>query len=141
LVLEYIEGFSLTKFLERNNKKILSESETKELIIPLIEALHYIHYKNICHRDIKLDNILIDANTNKIKLIDFGFSTHSLSKDKIRNLFCGTPYYMPPEIIQKREYIGTSCDIWSFGVLLYFILCGKYPFRGIYIINKKIIFI
>ncbi len=78
------------------------------------------------HRDIKLENILID-NSLKIKLIDFGFSIHSKQKLKI---FCGTPSYMAPEIINKIEYCGKMSDVWSLGILLFVMLIGKYPFQG-----------
>lgn len=79
------------------------------------------------HRDVKLENILFDSNRN-VKLSDFGFSVHS--KDKRLKIFCGTPSYMAPEIVMRREYKGRPVDVWSLGVLLYAMLCGCFPFTA-----------
>ena len=83
---------------------------------------------NICHRDLKLENILIDERNN-VKLIDFGFSICTAPDQKLK-IFCGTPSYMAPEIVQKKDYNGFATDIWSLGVILYVILSGNYPFKG-----------
>ena len=81
------------------------------------------------HRDIKLENVLLnDANT-EIKLIDFGFST-CIPNDRKIKIFCGTPSYMAPEIVSKIEYEGPPADLWALGVLFFALLCGKFPFRG-----------
>ena len=69
-----------------------------------MEGIEYCHNKNIVHRDIKLENIMIDSNLN-IKIIDFGFGL-SVLKDKKLNIFCGTPSYMAPEMIKKIDYYG-----------------------------------
>ena len=79
-------------------------------------------------RDLKLDNILIDED-NTIKIIDFGFSILS-KKDMKLKMFCGTPSYMSPEIINKKEYYGGPSDMWSLGVILYAMLCGSFPFKS-----------
>ena len=81
------------------------------------------------HRDIKLENILLDETKTVAKLIDFGFSTCIPHERKVK-IFCGTPSYMAPEIVGKTEYSGPPADIWALGVLLYALLCGKFPFRG-----------
>lgn len=81
------------------------------------------------HRDIKLENIIIDKK-GIIKLIDFGFCCSSTS-DVLLKVFCGTPSYMSPEIVNKREYLGAPTDVWASGVLLYAMLCGAFPFRGV----------
>ena len=78
-------------------------------------------------RDMKLENILIETKTKKVKIIDFGFCCGS--KDKLK-IFCGTPSYMSPEIVSKREYYGAPSDIWACGVLLYILLCGVFPFKS-----------
>jgi serine/threonine protein kinase len=91
-------------------------------------ALEYLHDKNVTHRDIKLENIIIDKRDH-IKLIDFGFCCHSASDQKLR-VFCGTPSYMCPEIVQRRDYLGPPTDIWATGILFYAMLCGKFPFKG-----------
>ena len=83
---------------------------------------------NICHRDLKLENILIDERNN-VKIIDFGFSVSSAPDQKLK-IFCGTPSYMAPEIVQKKDYNGFATDIWSLGIILYVMLSGNYPFKG-----------
>ena len=94
----------------------------------IVSAIAYCHSKQICHRDIKLENILLDEQGNP-KLIDFGFST-CIPNDKKVKIFCGTPSYMSPEIVQKIEYNGPPADVWALGVLLYALLTGTFPFKG-----------
>ena len=84
---------------------------------------------DIHFRDIKLENILVDRKTGKLKLIDFGFCCCTAPDTKLK-IFCGTPSYMCPEIVQKRDYLGPPTDIWATGFLLYALLCGHFPFKG-----------
>ena len=84
------------------------------------------HSKDIVHRDLKLDNILVD-NSDQVKLIDFGFATKCESKEKL-SFFCGTPHYMDPDLVQKKAYYGHASDVWALGVILFIILSGKMPF-------------
>ena len=100
----------------------------KRLIKQLLECLQYLHEMGITHRDIKLENLLLDEQLN-IKIIDFGFSTCIPNEKKIK-IFCGTPSYMAPEIVNKTEYCGPPADIWALGVLLFTILSGCFPYRG-----------
>ena len=72
---------------------------------------------------------MIDHNHN-IRIIDFGFAI-SFNPEKKLSIFCGTPNYIAPEIIKKNSYYGDRSDCWSLGILLYVILCGKFPFKGI----------
>ena len=90
--------------------------------------MKYLHDIQICHRDLKLENILIDERNN-LKLIDFGFSVCTPHDSKLK-IFCGTPSYMAPEIVLKKEYNGFATDVWSLGVILYLILAGNHPFKG-----------
>jgi serine/threonine protein kinase len=82
------------------------------------------------HRDIKLDNILLEEGTRMVKLIDFGFSVVVNAPNQRLKVFCGTPSYMAPEITKKSDYEGLPVDIWALGVLLYVMLVGQFPFRG-----------
>ena len=95
----------------------------------IAEGIEYLHSQNIAHRDIKLDNILIEDKTNMVKIIDFGFSVMCSSMQKLK-IFCGTPSYMAPEITMKKEYDGKTVDMWALGVLLYVMLTGTFPFKG-----------
>ena len=92
----------------------------------MCEGVKYLHGVGICHRDLKLENILID-DRNNVKIIDFGFSV--CTAEKLR-MFCGTPSYMAPEIIQKKEYQGQKTDIWALGIILFVMLTGNFPFKG-----------
>lgn len=72
---------------------------------------------------------MVDRKTGKLKLIDFGFCCCTAPDTKLK-IFCGTPSYMCPEIVMKKEYVGPPTDIWASGVLIYAILCGHFPFKG-----------
>ena len=132
--MELINGVSLLTYLKSKPNRRLEENESKFIFRQVVEGINHLHKKNIYHRDIKLENLIIDQK-NLIKIIDFGFAVNC-QKTKYLNFFCGTPSYMAPEIVQKKDYLGQSVDIWSIGILLYTILCGVFPFRGmmIYII-------
>jgi serine/threonine protein kinase len=89
--------------------------------------LWYCHRKCVVHRDVKLENILI-GNDLRVKVIDFGFAVvvppqHSL------NIFCGTPSYMAPEIVNKKDY-AFGVDVWALGILVFKTLSGHFPFKG-----------
>ena len=83
---------------------------------------------NIAHRDIKLENIILDDTLNP-KIIDFGFST-CIEKDKKIKIFCGTPSYMAPQVVQRKEYRGEGADVWALGVMLFVCITGIFPFKG-----------
>lgn len=109
------------------SKKRLSESETRRIFLQVLLGIEYMHDIGIIHRDVKLENILFDSNRN-MKLVDFGFSVGCRDANKKLKIFCGTPSYMPPEIVMRKEYLGRPVDIWSLGVLLFACLCGHFPF-------------
>ena len=75
----------------------------------------------------KPENIIYDPESGQIKIIDFGFAV--ISKEKLR-IFCGTPSYMSPEIVGKREYMGSAADVWACGVILFVLLVGQVPFKS-----------
>lgn len=128
LVMENVSGGSLHSYLKEMINKQLDEEEARRIFKQVLIALKYCHGKCIAHRDIKLENVLLDSEKN-VKLIDFGFSTCIPNHKKIR-MFCGTPSYMAPQIVSKVDYAGPPADIWASGVLLYALLNGCFPFRG-----------
>lgn len=129
IVLEFISGYSLSASLKRKPSNRLEEYEACRYFQEILQALEYCHSKGITHRDIKLENILLDVTQKKIKLIDFGFATCFSNQKKVK-IFCGTPSYMAPEIVTHKEYCGPPVDVWAAGVLLYVLLTGTFPFKG-----------
>ena len=128
IIMEYVGGGSLHSYLKSHPNRRLPENEARRIFRQMLSALKYCHSLWITHRDIKLENILLDDNLN-VKIIDFGFSTRIPNDRKVK-LFWGTPSYMAPEIVIKSEYWGPPADIWAFGVLLYALLNGSFPYRG-----------
>ena len=126
--MEYCGKISMREFLKQKRGGRLEEHELKPIFRQIVKAVQYCHQKGIAHRDIKLENILI-MNKKLIKLIDFGFSINIKNKGRL-NLFCGTPSYMPPEIVSKVAYYGKPADIWALGILLFKMLTGNFPFKG-----------
>ena len=125
--MEYVNGGSLHGYLKGKPNRQMAEIEAKYLWQQVVFGIHYLHQRNVTHRDIKLENILLDETRTRVKLIDFGFSTCIPHEKKVK-IFCGTPSYMAPEIVSKIEYAGPPADIWALGVLLYALLCGRFPF-------------
>jgi serine/threonine protein kinase len=128
LVLEFVKGQSLYNYIKTRPAGILEEMEAKRLFRQIASAFEYCHSQSVAHRDIKLDNILLDKKQN-VKIIDFGFSTFNSHDEKSR-IFCGTPSYMAPEIVGRKDYYGVNADVWALGILLYAMVCGKMPFKA-----------
>lgn len=115
---------TLSQFCRKHEKKRLSDDEAYCVFAQVLYAVQYLHLEGIAHRDLKLTNILIDESRT-VKLIDFGFASSAATWTKE---FCGTPSYMSPEIVQKKEYLGAWVDVWALGVILYKLLTGEYAF-------------
>lgn len=128
LVMEFIGGGSLHGYLKASRNRRLEEFDARRIFRQILDGLLYCHARCITHRDIKLENVLLD-DKGAVKLIDFGFST-CIPNDKKIKIFCGTPSYMAPEIVLKTEYCGPPADIWAFGVLLFTCITGQFPYRG-----------
>ncbi|CAM9172771.1 unnamed protein product [Ectocarpus sp. 12 AP-2014] len=128
LVMEYADGGNLCSYVKR--RKRLDEGEARRILRQLLEGVDYMHGLDIVHRDIKLENVLLGGSgRSNAKLVDFGFSANVKNR-RLLHVFCGTPSYMPPEIIKRQEYEGKPVDVWSLGVVLYAMLCGCFPFSG-----------
>ncbi|EIJ88964.1 CAMK/CAMKL/KIN1 protein kinase [Nematocida parisii ERTm1] len=124
LIFNYISGEQLLKKIVKNKK--LSEITAKKYFIQILDAIQYCHNHNIVHRDIKIENILINKDDNAI-LIDFGLSNF-FENEGFLGTFCGSLYFAAPELLSGNLYKGPEVDIWSLGVVLYVMVCGKVPF-------------
>lgn len=104
----------------------LKEKQARKFARQIASALDYCHRNSIVHRDLKIENILISKEGN-IKIIDFGLS-NLFSPKSLLKTFCGSLYFAAPELLQAKAYLGPEVDIWSFGIVLYVLVCGKVPF-------------
>lgn len=125
LVMEFIKGSDLQTFLTKQ-ERILNESVIKNIIKQVAEAIKYLHDNGIVHRDIKPENILIDE-FGKVKICDFGFSEFCIPGEEI-NGSLGTLLYSAPEVLRHEKY-NHKVDVWSLGIILYFLVTGCYPFE------------
>ena len=109
--------------------KYFSENIAARYMFDIVSTIKYLHEAGIVHRDLKPDNILFEdsSETSRLKIIDFGTST-KVAKDQMLKKLIGTPFYLAPEVI-KGNY-NKQCDVWSVGVSMYIMLCGKPPFGG-----------
>lgn len=130
LVCELVNGGSLRQLLRQQKNSCFEESQARPLFTQACDAIQYCHGRNVAHRDIKLENMLLDKSTGSLKLIDFGFAVQLKGKDHKLRFFCGTPSYMAPEMVTSREYLGFQIDVWALGVVLYVMLTGQFPFAG-----------
>jgi len=115
--------------LDRLSSSQIREDLAAKITGQILSGLAHCHAKNIAHRDLKLENIMFynnEANSD-IKIIDFGFARIFDTKKGFDDIL-GTPIYMAPEILGNKSY-GIECDIWSLGVLIYFLLSGEFPFK------------
>lgn len=126
LVMELCAGGDLLNFVRKRKK--CDENLAKVLFKQIIEGIGYIHSKSILHRDIKLDNILLDGKGN-VKIADFGVSK-TVKRGEIMYEQSGTPAYIAPEIIKNEGYRGFKADLWSAGVVLFALLFGTVPFKA-----------
>ncbi|KAE8009041.1 hypothetical protein FH972_005499 [Carpinus fangiana] len=142
-----MEKYELVKDIGSGNfgvARLMRNKETKELVAmkyierghraryffqQLISGVCYCHSMQICHRDLKLENTLLDGSpAPRLKICDFGYSKSSLLHSRPKSTV-GTPAYIAPEVLSRREYDGKLADVWSCGVTLYVMLVGAYPFE------------
>ncbi|XP_023174317.2 mucin-5AC isoform X2 [Drosophila hydei] len=126
LVMEFAAGGELYDYL--SERKVLSEEEARRIFRQVATAVYYCHKHKICHRDLKLENILLDEQGNA-KIADFGLS-NVFDDQRLLGTFCGSPLYASPEIVEGTPYQGPEVDCWSLGVLLYTLVYGSMPFDG-----------
>jgi serine/threonine protein kinase KIN1/2 len=124
MLFEYVNGGQMLDYIISHGR--LKEKGARKFARQIASALDYCHRNSIVHRDLKIENILI-SKTGDIKIIDFGLSNLFSPKDHLKT-FCGSLYFAAPELLQAKQYTGPEVDIWSFGVVLYVLVCGKVPF-------------
>lgn len=127
IVMEYAAGGELFERICSAGR--FSEDEARFFFQQLISGVSYCHSMEICHRDLKLENTLLDGNpTPRLKICDFGYSKSGLLHSQPKSTV-GTPAYIAPEVLSRKEYDGKVADVWSCGVTLYVMLVGSYPFE------------
>ncbi|XP_056145265.1 serine/threonine-protein kinase SIK1 [Lampris incognitus] len=126
IVTEYAKNGEMFDHLTTNGR--MSEDEARKKFWQILTAVDYCHRHHIVHRDLKTENLLLDANMN-IKLADFGFGNFYNAGEPL-STWCGSPPYAAPEVFEGKEYEGPQLDIWSLGVVLYVLVCGSLPFDG-----------
>ncbi|EGW03408.1 Sperm motility kinase X [Cricetulus griseus] len=126
MVLEHAARGDLVSYIGRVGR--LQEEQAQHFFTQLVCAVHYCHDNGIAHRDIKLDNILLDDKGN-IKLCDFGLATRVTPGQGTKG-FCGTLEYCAPELFSGKEYDAKAADIWSMGVVLYTMVTASFPFKA-----------
>lgn len=124
MLFEYVNGGQMLDYIISHGR--LKEKQARKFGRQIASALDYCHRNSIVHRDLKIENILI-SKTGDIKIIDFGLSNLFSPKAQLKT-FCGSLYFAAPELLQARQYTGPEVDIWSFGIVLYVLVCGKVPF-------------
>ncbi|KAL5753391.1 hypothetical protein ACOSP7_023570 [Xanthoceras sorbifolium] len=128
IVMEYAAGGEL--FERICNAGRFSEDEARYFFQQLISGVSYCHSMQICHRDLKLENTLLDGSSTapRLKICDFGYSKSAVLHSQPKSTV-GTPAYIAPEVLSRKEYDGKIADVWSCGVTLYVMLVGAYPFE------------
>nr|KYP56820.1 CBL-interacting serine/threonine-protein kinase 3 [Cajanus cajan] len=139
IILEFVTGGELFDKILNNGR--MSEKEGRRYFQQLINAVDYCHSRGVYHRDLKLENLLLDDSGN-LKISDFGLSALSqqIRDDGLLHTTCGTPNYVAPEVLNDVGYDGAAADLWSCGVILFALLAGYLPFDDSNVLNlyKKI---
>jgi carbon catabolite-derepressing protein kinase len=123
MVIEYA-GKELFDYIVQNGK--VSEAGARRFFQQIISAVEYCHRHKVAHRDLKPENLLLDDQLN-VKIADFGLS-NIMHDGSFLKTSCGSPNYAAPEVINGKLYAGPEVDVWSCGVILYVLLCGRLPF-------------
>ncbi|RUO95298.1 kinase-like domain-containing protein, partial [Jimgerdemannia flammicorona] len=144
LLLEYVPGGELFDLVERMHEnddkegegddtdKGMDEATVRRLFLQLVDAVEWLHERNVVHRDLKLENVLVTDRTNpsttNLKLTDFGLARVIDPANPTLTTRCGSEEYAAPEIIKNQGYDGRRTDVWALGIILYAMLVGELPF-------------
>ena len=127
LVMEHAAGGELFDYILTHGR--LSENDGRHFFRQIVSAIDFCHRKQVIHRDLKVENLLLDEKCRNVKLADFGFSNH-YAEGRLLRTWCGSPPYAAPELFQGKPYSGPQVDLWSLGVVLYVLITGSLPFDG-----------
>lgn len=128
LVLEFANGRTLREIQTLNNPQIFSEAITINMFRQILEGVAYMHDQGVAHCDLKMENIILSAELNIIKIIDFGFARRE--EHLSESTFCGSMGYMSPQLLRKVKHCMFKSDVWALGIILFKMLFNFFPFRG-----------
>lgn len=125
LIMEFVEGGELFDHLVACGR--LEVDTARDYFRQIMFGVDHCHSFNICHRDLKPENLLLSKDKRQVKIADFGMAALQHS-GRMLETSCGSPHYASPEIVSGKSYVGTATDIWSCGIILFALLCGRLPF-------------
>ncbi|CAH1775907.1 unnamed protein product [Owenia fusiformis] len=131
LVTEFAAGGELLAYIKTQKDARLTETQARPYVRQMLSALHYLHDRDVVHRDLKMENIMLDESKKNIKIIDFGLS-NIYNKEYQLKTHCGSPEYAAPELFIQGKTYGPEVDIWSLGVIMYALVVGRLPFTTPY---------
>jgi len=140
IVMEYADGGDLFQAVQESKSQRMNEAMARYFFQQLIAGLSYVHAQGMCHRDLKLENLLLSGNPPKLKICDFGYSKSLKWQSKAKSKV-GTAAYIAPEVITAQRgsnYNGNAVDVWSSGVVLHTMLAGMYPFCDPHMPNDEV---
>ncbi|CEP13833.1 hypothetical protein [Parasitella parasitica] len=123
--MDYVNGGQLLHYIVKRQR--LSDRRTRQFSRQIVSALDYLHRNSIVHRDLKIENIMIDKSGRHIKIIDFGLS-NLFCPERQLTTYCGSLYFAAPELLKANPYSGPEVDVWSLGVVIYVMATGSVPF-------------
>eukprot|EP00057_Strongylocentrotus_purpuratus_P013216 XP_011667690.1 PREDICTED: hormonally up-regulated neu tumor-associated kinase [Strongylocentrotus purpuratus] len=136
LIMEYVPGRDLLTLVRGQKGGRLKEGVARRFVRQLVSALHHMHEHGIVHRDLKMENIMMDKQRENVKIIDFGLS-NQCGPEELFKTHCGSPEYAAPELyVAGRDY-GPEVDIWSLGVIMFAMVTGKLPFTTPHSENRR----
>ncbi|KAI9245314.1 kinase-like domain-containing protein [Sporodiniella umbellata] len=125
ILMDYVGGGQLLHYIVKRQR--LSDRRTRLFSRQIVSALDYLHRNSIVHRDLKIENIMVDKSGRHIKIIDFGLS-NLFCPERLLTTYCGSLYFAAPELLKANPYSGPEVDIWSLGVVIYVMATGSVPF-------------
>ncbi|KAI9302000.1 kinase-like domain-containing protein, partial [Cunninghamella echinulata] len=124
-LMDFVSGGQLLHYIVKRDR--LTEKHARHFSRQIVSALDYMHRNSVVHRDLKIENILVDKTGHNIKIIDFGLS-NLFCPERQLTTYCGSLYFAAPELLNGCPYRGPEIDVWSFGVVLYVMITGSVPF-------------